>query len=578
LNLRIKALAIIGATMATLWLALGIILAVLNVQGFSRLEREDMERQVSRAEWSLRAELSRIGSIAGDWAPWDEAYRFIRGENPGFVADNLSEAGMANLRISLIAFIDLEGRIVWSRGFDLSTGMVIPAPAGFGPFWAGDALLPHGDARRGAGGFLSLPGDGLMLVASRPITSSDFKAPVAGSLVMGLAVDEYEIARLSEQAGLAMAVVPFGPGGAGQAPAEASSLVADPDRFLVKAIDRKNVAGYRLVRDLYGQPAALLRVILPREIHVVGSANLANSLLALGVAGLVASLLVALMVDRLVLKRLSRLSADMGRIGSTRDFGARVEVEGDDELSILESATNLALSELEAGARSLEASLAEKDLLVREIHHRVKNNLQVVSSLLNLQAAGLSDDNALAAIRGSQGRIRSMALIHELLYRDEAKTDLTSVGFLDYLGHLAGYLADLYHAGPDKVRISVSGDEVRLDADLATDCGLIASELISNALRHAFPGEARGRLDISLRRDGRAAILEVADDGVGLSAGAMAHIAADEGREGSARSGTTGLRLVHLIAEQMGSRLEFSPTRGGGCTAHLAFKPVAARS
>jgi len=493
------------------------------------------------------------------------------------VADNLSEAGMANLRISLIAFVDIEGRVVWSRGFDLSTGMVVPAPSGFGPFWAGDALLAHGAARRGADGFLALPGDGLMLVSSRPITSSDFRAPVAGSLVMGLAVDEHEVARLSEQVDLAMSIVLLDPAAAVQGLPGSSSLVSEPGETLVRPLDRKNVAGYRLIRDLYGQPAAVLRVTLPRQIHAVGSANLASGLLALGAVGLVASLLVALMIDRLVLKRLSRLSADMGRIGSTRDFGARVAVEGDDELSVLESATNLALSELEAGARSLEASLAEKDLLLREIHHRVKNNLQVVSSLLNLQAAGLSDANALVAIRASQGRIRSMALIHELLYRDEAKTELTSVGFLDYLRHLAGYLADLYHAGPDKVRISVSGDEIRLDAEMATDCGLIASELISNSLRHAFPGEARGRIDVSLRRDGPAgATLEVADDGVGLAAATMARIRAEEGTVGGAKDGTTGLGLVHLIAEQMGARLEFASTQGGGCRARLAFAGTAA--
>ena len=121
---------------------------------------------------------------------------------------------------------------------------------------------------------------------------------------------------------------------------------------------------------------------------------------------------------------------------------------------------------------------------------------------------------------------------------------------------------------PDKVRISVSGDAIRLDADMATDCGLIASELISNALRHAFPDGARGRVEISLRHDGpKSAILEVADDGAGMPAG----LASQAGVDGGARSGATGLRLIHLIAEQMGARLEFSPTQGGGCTARLVF-------
>lgn len=570
MNLRIKALAIIGCTMAALWLTLGIILAGLNLHGFSHLEREDMDRQVVRAERSLRAELARLGSFAGDWAPWDESFDFIQGKNPGYIEENLSAAGLANLRISLVAFVDLEGRVVWSRCFDLAMRMIVPSPAGFGPFPADDALLSHTGVRGGADGFMALPRDGLMLVASRPITSSDLKAPVAGSLVMGLLLDEHEIARLSEQTNLAMSIAKIDPSGPSRGFAEAAPLLSGPAETMVRPLDRKTMAGYRLIRDLYGKPVAMLGVTMPRSIHEVGSANLANSLLALAAIGLVAYLLVAFMIDRLVLKRLSRLSSDMGRIGATRDFGARVEVEGDDELSVLESATNLALSELEAGARSLEATLAEKDLLLREIHHRVKNNLQVVSSLLSLQASGLADKAAQDAIRESQGRIRSMALIHELLYREGEKVDLANVDFLDYLRHLADYLADLHHVESAKLRLEVDGEDTRLDADLATDCGLIASELISNALRHAFPGRAKGRVLVSLRKDGRGGILfEVADDGVGLPAGL---VGMDAGQRSDASGRTTGLRLVRLIAGQLGAELEFLETAGGGCTARLALK------
>ena len=162
-----------------------------------------------------------------------------------------------------------------------------------------------------------------------------------------------------------------------------------------------------------------------------------------------------------------------------------------------------------------------------------------------------------------------MALIHELLYRDEGKVDLANVDFLDYLRHLADYLADLHHVESAKLRLAVEGEDIRLDADLATDCGLIASELISNALRHAFPGGAKGRVSVTLRKDGAGGILfEVADDGVGLPAG-LAGRDADLGEGGNR---TTGLRLVRLIAGQLGASLEFLETEGGGCTARLGLK------
>ena len=576
MTLRKKTLLVIGLTALALCLMLGAILAVMNLRGYSGIEREEIEAKVGIVEKSLQAELERVGAIAGDWAPWDEAYNFIRSVNPAFVDDNLSPDAMANLRISMVAFVGPDGGLRWPRASTLERESRSSPPADLARLDAADVLLRHAGTSDGADGLLAISGGGLMLVSSRPITTSDFSAPVAGTLVMGLQIDGTEIAYLARQTSIDLSITPVdgasdareGAGADGQEEARLLQELSGTDLVRVKVLDKDVVAGYRLLRDLYGMPVALLEVKAPRSVHEAGMASLVNGLWALLVVWIVSTSLSALCLDRLVLGRLSRLGEGIERIGASRSLEARLEVEGDDELSALASITNQALSRLEEGSRALEASLREKDLLIREIHHRVKNNLQVVSSLLSLQCASLKDQSAQESIRRSQGRIRSMALIHELLYLEDEDggLDLAHIEFLGYLRHLAGYLVDLHGVEPGRVRVEVEGDGIHLDSDTATDLGLIASELISNALQHAFCEGSAGKVTISLHEEGQdGLVLEVRDDGVGLPAGFD-----------SAASPSMGFRLVHLLSAQLGADFVISSVSGKGCTASLRCRKDAA--
>ena len=136
----------------------------------------------------------------------------------------------------------------------------------------------------------------------------------------------------------------------------------------------------------------------------------------------------------------------------------------------------------EAEAR-MRASLEEKEVLLKEIHHRVKNNLQVVSSLLYLQSESVSDTEVLDVLTESQNRIRSMALVHERLYRTE---DLARIDFPEYIRDLAAYLVSSYNVDAPLVSLRLDADEIVLDVDRAIPCGLIINELVSNSLKHAF--------------------------------------------------------------------------------------------
>ncbi len=221
------------------------------------------------------------------------------------------------------------------------------------------------------------------------------------------------------------------------------------------------------------------------------------------------------------------------------------------------------ITERKRAAAAIEASLREKDILLREIHHRVKNNMQVISSLLNLQAGHIADGEARRMLREGQLRIRSMALIHEKLYQAR---DLSRIEFASYIRSLAAYLFEFFKVDPGQVRLEIEVGDVRLDINSAVPCGLLISELISNALKHAFPKGRKGTVSIRLRREKDGSVkIKVADDGVGLPESMDFR-----------RTESFGLQIVDLLIGQLEGTIELDRKKGTAFTVSfrdLEYKP-----
>ncbi len=196
----------------------------------------------------------------------------------------------------------------------------------------------------------------------------------------------------------------------------------------------------------------------------------------------------------------------------------------------------------------MATSLREKETLLKEIHHRVKNNLQIVSTLLDLQSDHTSDPQTLEMFRESRGRVKSMALIHERLYRSQ---DMARVDFAEYVRQLADDLYRTYKLSDD-IRLELDIDIPPLPIDLAIPCGLLLNELMSNCFKHAFAGATEGCLRVALRRDGSGAnVLIVADTGPGFPA--------DTDFRNTA---SFGLQLVNTLVEQLDGEIELTAERG----------------
>ena len=204
----------------------------------------------------------------------------------------------------------------------------------------------------------------------------------------------------------------------------------------------------------------------------------------------------------------------------------------------------------------IKASLREKEVLLQEIHHRVKNNMQIISSLLNLQSQYTGDSRVSEAFKESQNRIKSMALVHEKLYqsRDMAKIDIH-----DYVRSLVGSLFQSYKTAGGSINLRIEVEHVSLGIDYAVSCGLIINELVSNCLKHAFPGGREGTIVIGLHPFEDKIELVVRDDGVGLPE--------DVELDGVK---SLGLRLVTILAEDQLDG-EISLDRRGGTEFRIRF-------
>jgi PAS domain S-box-containing protein len=189
------------------------------------------------------------------------------------------------------------------------------------------------------------------------------------------------------------------------------------------------------------------------------------------------------------------------------------------------------------------ASLKEKEILLREIHHRVKNNLQVISSLFNLQMERLADPLILSVFRESQDRILSMSMVHEALYQSES---FSEIDFADYLESFVRRLLSSYCADPNQVELRINAESVTIGIDQAIPCGLIVHELVSNAFKHAFPAgrKKKGLLEVMFRRVGNDLRLTVRDNGAGLPESIS-----------FAKSESLGFRLVGILIEQLDGKM-----------------------
>lgn len=205
------------------------------------------------------------------------------------------------------------------------------------------------------------------------------------------------------------------------------------------------------------------------------------------------------------------------------------------------------ISEKKMASIEIVSSLNEKEILLKEIHHRVKNNLQVISSILNLQSSYVEDEKTLSILQESRNRVRTMAIIHENLYRTE---DFSSINFTDYIDNLTGNLISSYRTNVE-VRLEKELEQVQIVLDQAIPCGLILNEIITNSLKYAWAPSEKGIVNISLKEKKEVVFIEISDDGIGLPFDFK-----------NPNTDTLGLQLVLTLIDQLDGEINVDTQNG----------------
>jgi len=207
------------------------------------------------------------------------------------------------------------------------------------------------------------------------------------------------------------------------------------------------------------------------------------------------------------------------------------------------------VTERKRAEEQIKVSLKEKEVLLKEIHHRVKNNLQIISSLLNLQAGYIEDEKTLEILKAGESRVASMAMIHEQLY---LSGDLAKVNFTEYIENLVANLFNSYNVNSEAIALKINVDNVNLKLDAAIHCGLIINELISNSLKYAFPAGKKGEICVELHQgNDKRSTLTVSDNGIGFPKDLDFH-----------NTASLGLQIVTALTNQLEGIIELNRDRG----------------
>jgi PAS domain S-box-containing protein len=375
MTLRRKTLIIILATLAGLILILFVVSQTIFLRSAARLEEQDTRQNTERVLNALARDISQLESTVGDWAPWDDTYAFIDDANEDYIESNLVDTTFVNLGLNLMMFVDNSGRVVFGKAFDLQSQLEVPVPQMGAHLDASSLLVHHESIESTVSGIILLP-EGPMLVASHPILNSEHQGPIKGTLIMGAYLDDARVAALSETTRLPVSFERWDNPQLTPEFKQAFEALSEDSRILVRPLDRSTISGYALIEDIYGAPALVLSAEMPRAIFQQGQTSLLYFVIALCLAGLVFVLVVMLLLGRLVLSPLTRLTESVSEIGESGDLLARVSflgkdarnTRGADELFRLGGEIERMLQALERSHRALAESEEKFKRLVEDMN------------------------------------------------------------------------------------------------------------------------------------------------------------------------------------------------------------------
>jgi diguanylate cyclase (GGDEF)-like protein len=351
LTLRGKTVLVISITILLLLLVIYGLLRLVMFRSAAFMEHQEMQTNVGRVISTIADDLDSLNRTTGDYATWDDTYAFVTNSDPEYIAQNANDTVFTINELNLFIITDVAGNVIYGKAFDRQRNQVLPLPPAFQDFHQ-HPLIQHGALTSQLSGVVMFEQTPL-LIASRPIITSTGEGPIRGTLMMGRALDSALVERLSRSTRLPIKLYHADEPLAGVTWEALRSHAADQSP-LVRAVAPETLAGYHVIKDIYGQPILALEVLTPRTMYIQTSASLTYFTVALFAAGGVVILVILQVLEQVVLSRVRRLTWRVEEIGDQSDLMGRVTVSGQDEISHLASRINRMLGALELAQNHLQ--------------------------------------------------------------------------------------------------------------------------------------------------------------------------------------------------------------------------------
>ncbi|MDI6874432.1 MAG: CHASE4 domain-containing protein [Actinomycetota bacterium] len=339
-NLRRKVVALFAIAFLAMVIILNLVAWYVVLGGYRELEEDRVLEDISRATDAFRHEGENLDLVVRDWAFWDDTYAFVADPDPAYIQANLTESTFTGLRIQVMLFLDDQGRMVYAKGVDLKMEREMPVPEGLLSHLSGDCPLLHPlSTGEGVTGLLLLP-EGPFLVSSEPILTSDQEGPPRGVLIMGRLLDGEEMDRITGPYHLEAQARAAGTVAGAPEWERVQELLASGKGDVIRTEGSRLIHGYTLLRDIYGEPALILRVTRDRSLYRQGVRTILYFTIFITGFCLVIMAATMVLLERSFLRRISRLSEDVSRMGGEGEPGWRVSVSGNDEVSALARSIN----------------------------------------------------------------------------------------------------------------------------------------------------------------------------------------------------------------------------------------------